>query len=93
MAAALSLDSLQAMALLVRESYLGHVLLLVLVISLLKLVVATWRSGLASYETQLLPPVNPNVLYPYGVAQIQGRRPYMEDRHTAQADLNGAEKA
>lgn len=38
-----SLDSLQSMALLVRNSYMGHVLLLLLAVSLLKFVLATWR--------------------------------------------------
>jgi hypothetical protein len=44
----------------------------------------------APYETQTCPPINPSAHYRYGVAQIQGRRPYMEDRHAVVADLNGA---
>lgn len=48
------------------------------------------RSNLAPYETQTCPPINAKAHYRYGLAQIQGRRPYMEDRHAVVADLNGA---
>uniref|UniRef100_M4B5V9 PPM-type phosphatase domain-containing protein n=1 Tax=Hyaloperonospora arabidopsidis (strain Emoy2) TaxID=559515 RepID=M4B5V9_HYAAE len=48
-----------------------------------------WRAGLEPYEVETCPPINPHVHYRYGVSQMQGRRPYMEDRHTAVADLNG----
>ncbi|GMF32329.1 unnamed protein product [Phytophthora fragariaefolia] len=37
----------------------------------------------------MCPPINPHVHYRYGISQMQGRRPYMEDRHSAMADLNG----
>jgi hypothetical protein len=43
-----SLDSLQSMALLLRNSYMGHVLLLLLAVSLLKFVLATWRCDAAA---------------------------------------------
>ncbi|KAF0705600.1 hypothetical protein As57867_005700, partial [Aphanomyces stellatus] len=35
------------------------------------------------------PAVDHTALYPYGVAEMQGKRPYMEDRHTVVGTLNG----
>ncbi|TYZ58753.1 hypothetical protein PybrP1_011547 [[Pythium] brassicae (nom. inval.)] len=89
MAAVLNLDLMQTMARTVRESFVSQALLCVLLLGFLKVVVASWRANLAPFELQMCPPINPNVHYRYGVAQMQGRRPYMEDRHTAVADLNG----
>ncbi|RLN97719.1 hypothetical protein BBJ28_00018239 [Nothophytophthora sp. Chile5] len=94
MAAPLDLASLQSMAQLIRGSYLTQVLLLLLVALFLRYVAASWRwkgaaLGDLKPEGKMCPPINPNVRYRYGVSQMQGRRPYMEDRHTAMADLNG----
>ncbi|CAK4072930.1 unnamed protein product [Aphanomyces euteiches] len=36
-----------------------------------------------------VPPVDDTVLYPYGVAEMQGKRPYMEDRYAVAGKLNG----
>lgn len=89
MATVLNLDAIQSVAAMMRESYLSHVFVFLLVALLLKYVVASWSSSLSPFELQTCPPVNPNVHYKYGISQMQGRRPYMEDRHTAHADLNG----
>lgn len=48
-----SLDSLQSMALLVRNSYMGHVLLLLLVVSFLKFVLAAWRCAAAHQQAYM----------------------------------------
>ncbi|EEY56002.1 protein phosphatase 2C, putative [Phytophthora infestans T30-4] len=92
MAASLDLASLQSMAHTLRSSFLSQALVLLLLVLVLRYVAASWRSGLAPYEVQTCPPINPHVHYRYGVSQMQGRRPYMEDRHTAMADLNGDPK-
>lgn len=89
MATLLNLDAIQSLAGIMRESYLSHVLVILMIVVMLKYVVASWSSSLSPFELQTCPPVNPNVHYRYGIAQMQGRRPYMEDRHTAHADLNG----
>ncbi|POM78307.1 Protein phosphatase 2C [Phytophthora palmivora] len=92
MATSLDLASLQSMAQTLRGSFLSQALVLVLIVLLLRYVAASWRSGLAPYEVETCPPINPHVHYRYGVSQMQGRRPYMEDRHTVMADLNGDSK-
>ncbi|ETN16255.1 hypothetical protein PPTG_06434 [Phytophthora nicotianae INRA-310] len=92
MAASLDLASLQSMAQTLRGSFLSQALVLLLLVLVLRYVAASWRAGLAPYEVQTCPPINPHVHYRYGVSQMQGRRPYMEDRHTAMADLNGDPK-
>ncbi|GLE00248.1 hypothetical protein PINS_up008975 [Pythium insidiosum] len=89
MVTVLNLETIQSAAVIMRESYMAHVLVFLLVLTLLKYVVASWSSHLSPFELQTCPPVNPNVHYRYGISQMQGRRPYMEDRHTAHADLNG----
>lgn len=33
--------------------------------------------------------MNPDVYFKYGVSAMQGKRPYMEDRHSAMGPLNG----
>lgn len=89
MATSLNLASLQSVAQTLRSSFLSQALVLLLFVLVLRYVAASWRAGLAPYEVQMCPPLNPHVHYRYGVSQMQGRRPYMEDRHTAMADLNG----
>ncbi|KAI9918872.1 hypothetical protein PsorP6_011739 [Peronosclerospora sorghi] len=92
MAASLDLTSLQSMVQTLRGSFLGQALLLLLLLLVLRHVAASWSAELAPYEVQTCPPINPHVHYRYGVSQMKGRRPYMEDRHTALADLNGDPK-
>ncbi|CAH0479418.1 unnamed protein product [Peronospora belbahrii] len=92
MAASLDLASLQSMAKTLQGSFLSQVLVLLFLVLVLRYVAAFWRTGLSPYEVQTCPPINPHVHYRYGVSQMQGRRPYMEDRHTAISDLNGDPK-
>ncbi|TMW67767.1 hypothetical protein Poli38472_007439 [Pythium oligandrum] len=89
MVTVLNFETVEAVATMMRQSYLSQAFLFVFVVVMLRHVVAAWSSSLSPFELQVCPPVNPNVHYPYGVSQMQGRRPYMEDRHTAHADLNG----
>ncbi|TDH66288.1 hypothetical protein CCR75_005855 [Bremia lactucae] len=89
MAASLDLASLHAMAQTLQSSFLSQVIVLLLFVLVLRYVAASWRNSFTPYEVQTCPPINPHVHYRYGVSQMQGRRPYMEDRFTAIADLNG----
>ncbi|CAH0489210.1 unnamed protein product [Peronospora farinosa] len=89
MAVSLDLASLQSVAKTLHGSFVIQGLMLLLLVLLLRYVAASWRAGLAPYEVQTCPPINPHMHYRYGVSQMQGRRPYMEDRHTAIASLNG----
>ena len=89
MAVSLDFASLQSVTRTLHGSFLIQAVMLLLLFLLLRYVAASWRAGLTSYEVQTCPPLNPHVHYRYGVSQMQGRRPYMEDRHTAIADLNG----
>ncbi|CAI5728423.1 unnamed protein product [Peronospora effusa] len=89
MAVSLDLASLQSIAKTLHGSFIIQGLMLLLLVLFLRYVTASWRAGLAPYEVQTCPPINPHMHYRYGVSQMQGRRPYMEDRHTAIASLNG----
>ncbi|CAI5724468.1 unnamed protein product [Peronospora destructor] len=89
MAVSLEFASLQSVTKTLYSSFLIQALMLLLLVLLLRYVAASWQTGLAPYEVQTCPPINPHMHYRYGVSQMQGRRPYMEDRHTAIADLNG----
>uniref|UniRef100_M4B5W0 PPM-type phosphatase domain-containing protein n=1 Tax=Hyaloperonospora arabidopsidis (strain Emoy2) TaxID=559515 RepID=M4B5W0_HYAAE len=89
MATSLDLAGLQFMAQSFRSSFLIQALMVLVLGVVLRYVIMAWRAGLEPYEVETCPPINPHVHYRYGVSQMQGRRPYMEDRHTAVADLNG----
>uniref|UniRef100_A0AAV1UR60 PPM-type phosphatase domain-containing protein n=1 Tax=Peronospora matthiolae TaxID=2874970 RepID=A0AAV1UR60_9STRA len=89
MATSLDLAGLQFMAQSFRSSFLVQALIVLVLGVVLRYVIMAWRAGLEPYEVETCPPINPHVHYRYGVSQMQGRRPYMEDRHTAVADLNG----
>lgn len=89
MATVLNLELIEAMVGRLRENYVSHALVFVVLVMFLRCVMASWRTNVAPFELPMCPPINPNVYYNYGIAQMQGRRPYMEDRYTVHADLNG----
>ena len=92
MAPSLDRASVQFMTQSFRSNFLVQALIGLVLVVVLRYVVLSWRAGLTPYEVETCPPINPHVHYRYGVSQMQGRRPYMEDRHTAVADLNGDPK-
>ena len=68
---------------------LAYLLLLPIAVSLLRLsrfllsTLAQYILRNQSYSSGLhVPPIVKGSTYPYGIVELKGRRPYMEDRHT-----------
>ncbi|ETV93500.1 hypothetical protein H310_12544 [Aphanomyces invadans] len=66
--------------------YMSYAVIIVVVLCVIKFALneISPRTGRGKQST-----VDATALYPYGVSEMQGKRPYMEDRHTVVGTLNG----
>jgi hypothetical protein len=71
MATTLNLESLNTLVEMMYSSHLGYGLALFMLILVVKTVIASWVSSVSIFEQAICPPVNPNVYYRYGIAQMQ----------------------
>ncbi|ETV71394.1 hypothetical protein H257_13288, partial [Aphanomyces astaci] len=69
--------------------YMSYAVLIVVVLCVIKFALNEISPTPRKSRGKQASAIDPTALYPYGVSEMQGKRPYMEDRHTVVGTLNG----
>ncbi|KAL0585567.1 hypothetical protein ABG067_004708 [Albugo candida] len=87
--AVFNIETVSVAARFAKETYVLHLMALLVAYLLWRMIIPTWTTTPSPFDAPICPPIDLRVHYRYGVSQMKGRRPYMEDRHIAYAMLNG----